>query len=91
MILHWELDMHSQNRYSMKAFINALWITRYERWVIKAIIGSDNGLSPVRRQAIIWSNAGLLLIGLMRSTFIEIWIQIHFLWKKIDLEMSSVV
>ena len=27
------------------------------------IIGSDNGLSPDRRQAIIWTNAGLLLIG----------------------------
>ena len=28
-----------------------------------AIIGSDNGLSPGRRQAIIWTNAGILLIG----------------------------
>ena len=27
-----------------------------------AIIGSDNGLSPGRRQAIIWPNAGILLI-----------------------------
>ena len=27
------------------------------------IIGSDNGLSPGRRQAIIWANAGILLIG----------------------------
>ena len=27
------------------------------------IIGSDNGLSPDRRQAIIWTNAGILLIG----------------------------
>ena len=26
------------------------------------IIGSDNGLSPDRRQAIIWTNAGILLI-----------------------------
>ena len=28
-----------------------------------AIIGSDNGLSPGRRQAIIWTNAGILFIG----------------------------
>ena len=28
-----------------------------------SIIGSDNGLSPGRRQAIIWTNAGILLIG----------------------------
>ena len=27
------------------------------------IIGSDNGLSPGRRQAIIWTNDGILLIG----------------------------
>ena len=27
------------------------------------IIGSDNGLSPGRHQAIIWTNAGILLIG----------------------------
>ena len=27
------------------------------------IIGSDNGLSPGRRQAIIWASAGLLLIA----------------------------
>ena len=27
------------------------------------IIGSDNGLSPARRQAITWTNAGILLIG----------------------------
>ena len=27
------------------------------------IIGSDNGLSPERRQAIVWTNAGILLIG----------------------------
>ena len=27
-----------------------------------AIVGSDNGLSPGRRQAIIWTNNGILLI-----------------------------
>ena len=27
------------------------------------INGSDNGLSPGQREAIIWTNAGLLLIG----------------------------
>ena len=29
------------------------------------IIGSDNGLSPDRRQAIIWTNAGILLIRIV--------------------------
>ena len=33
------------------------------------IIGSDNGLSPGRRQAIIWSNAGILLIRALGINF----------------------
>ena len=37
-----------------------------------ATIGSDNGLSPGRRQAIIWTNAAILLIGTLRTNFIEI-------------------
>ena len=36
------------------------------------IIGSDNGLSPERRQAIIWTNAGILLIGPLGTNFSEI-------------------
>ena len=39
------------------------------------IIGSDNGLSPDRRQAIIWTNAGLLLIGPLGTNFSEILIE----------------
>ena len=40
------------------------------------IIGSDNGLSPGRRQAIIWTNAGILLIGPLGTNFPEILIEI---------------
>ena len=40
------------------------------------LIGSDNGLSPGRRQAIIWTNAGILLIGLLGTNFSEILIEI---------------
>ena len=54
------------------------------------IIGSDNGLSPGRRQAIIWTNAGILLIGPLGTNFNEIFIEIHtFSFKKIHLKMSS--
>ena len=54
------------------------------------IIGSDNGLSPDRRQAIIWTNAGILLIGCLETNFSEIWIKIHtYLFKKMHLKMSS--
>ena len=33
------------------------------------IIGSDNGLSPGRRQAITWTNVGILLIGPLGTNF----------------------
>ena len=53
-------------------------------------IGSDNGLSPGRRQAIIWTNAGILLIGPLGTNFSEIVIEIQtFSFKKIHLKMSS--
>ena len=39
-------------------------------------IGSDNGLSPGRRQAIIWSNDGILLIGPLGTNFSEILVEI---------------
>ena len=59
--------------------------------VIKlTIIGSDNGLSPVRRQAIIWTNAGILLIRPLGTNFSEILIEIHtFSFKKMHLKLSS--
>ena len=41
------------------------------------IIGSDNGLSPGRRQAIIWTNAGILLIGPIGTDFSEILTEIY--------------
>ena len=54
------------------------------------IIGSDNGLSPGRRQAITWTNVGILLIGPLGTNFSEILIEIHtFSFKKIHLKMSS--
>ena len=53
------------------------------------IIGSDNGLSPVRRQAIIWTNAGILLIGPLGTNFSEIVIGIQtFSFKKMRLKVS---
>ena len=60
-------------------------------WVSKlAIIGLDNGLSPGRRQAIIWTNAGILLIGPLGKNFSEILIEIHTLsFKEIHPKMSS--
>ena len=56
-----------------------------------SVTGSDNDLSPDRRQAIIWTNAEILLIGLSGTNvsdffFIEI---DTFSFKKMYLKMSS--
>ena len=54
------------------------------------IIGSDNGLSAGRRQAIIWTNAGILLIGPLGRNVSEILIAIYtFSLKKMHLKMSG--
>ena len=55
------------------------------------IIGSDNGLARTRCQAIIWSNAGILLIRTLGTNFIEILSKVNTFWfKEMHLEMSSV-
>ena len=54
------------------------------------IIGSDNGLMPGWRQAIIWTNAGIFLIGPLGTNFSEISIEINtFPFMKIYLNMLS--
>ena len=54
------------------------------------IIGSDNGLSSGRRQAMIWTNAGILLIEHLGTNFSQIIIKINtFSFKKMYLKMSS--
>ena len=53
-------------------------------------IGSDNGLSPERRQAIVRTNAGILLIGPLGINVSEILIEvIIFSFNKMHLKMSS--
>ena len=58
-----------------------------------AIIGSDNGLSPGWRQAIIWTNTGILLIWTLGPNFSEISREIHaFSFKKMHFcEMASIL
>ena len=54
------------------------------------IIGSDNGLSPGRRQAIIWANDGILLIRSLETNYSEILSKIHtFSFKKMLLKTLS--
>ena len=54
------------------------------------IIGSDNGLAPGRRQTIIGTNDGILLIEPLGTNFSEILIGIQtFSFKKMRLKVSS--
>ena len=54
------------------------------------ITGSDNGLSPGWRQAIIWTNAEILLIGSLGTNFSENLIEIlTFSFTKMQLKVSS--
>ena len=54
------------------------------------IIGSDDRLSPGRRQTIIWTNTGILLVGPLGTNFNEIAIGIQtFSVKKMHFKMSS--
>ena len=57
-----------------------------------SIIGSENGLSPGQRQAIIWTNAGILLIGPLGRKFNEILMEIQaFSFTKMRLIVSSAI
>ena len=54
------------------------------------IVGSDNGLSPGRRQVIIWTNSGILLTWALGTNFTEILIEMQiFSLKKMHWKMSS--
>ena len=92
---------HFQTFFSVKSFIFSFkfyWTLFLTHWgrathicVSKfSIIASDNGLSPGRRQAIIWNNAGISSIGLLGTNFSEILIGIQiFSFKKMYLKVSS--
>ena len=54
------------------------------------IIGSDNGSSPERRQVIIWTNDGILLIGPLGTNLSDLVTEIYiFQFQKMRSKMSS--
>ena len=84
------LTFKDQWSYDVDKNINSL--KRSDIYVNKlTIIVSDNGLVPGRCQAIIWTNAALLLIESSGTRFSETLIKIHaFSLKKMHFKMSSV-
>ena len=90
----WEWMLFLPTLYYGCNYLSILGLTHWGRvthiCVSKLIIVSDNGLSPGRRQAIIWTNAGIMLIGPLGTNFSEILIEIYtFSLKKMHLKMSS--
>ena len=62
-----------------ESYIYALWINSSppSAACMRQRIGSDKGLSPIRRQAIILTNAALLSIGQLGKNVSEILIKIQ--------------
>ena len=87
-IIIWQ---NSGNVWTRKRAILIHWGRVTHICVSKLIgISSDNGLSPGRRQAIIWTNAGLLSIGPLGTNVSEILIKIQsFSFTKMHLKTSS--
>ena len=58
--------------------------------ITKCVLTHKGRVTPGRRQAIIWTNAGILLIGTLGTNFSEILIEIGiFSFKKMGLNVSS--
>ena len=97
-LLHWYSGAPAMER-----FIECHWCIRERQglthwgrvtriWASQhTTIVSYNGLSPVRRQAIIWTNYGILLIRFLGTNFIEVLIEVHgFPFNDMHLKMSCV-
>ena len=84
--------MHLGAIFSTKIFIlvsivSSVHMTHWGRVMHMCII---NGLLPNWRRAIIWTNAGILLIGPLAINVSEILIEIHtFSFRKMDFKMLS--
>ena len=61
----------------MSQWVNSSSLSATYASVNSVNIGSDNGLLPIQCQAIIWTNAGILLIGHLGTNFSEISVEIH--------------
>ena len=62
-------------------------VVMFKNWIS---IGSDNGLSPIRRQSITLTNAAVLFVKPLETNFSEILIKIqHFSFTKMHLKISS--
>ena len=93
--LEWTFLFHRENSPVTQTTPEPSLLTHWGRVTHRCIsdltsIGSDNGFSPGRRQAIIRTNAGILLIRPLGTNFSEFLIEILiFSFKKMRLKESS--
>ena len=80
----WRIYSHNWGRCWLVVYSTSSHLTHRGRVThichsYQTIIGSDNGLWPVRHQAIIWTNARMLWIEHLGTNFSEISIEIYIL------------
>ena len=72
---------HNHVLYQVNYLIKG-WVMIYAS-INQAIIGSDNGISPVKYQAIVWTNADILSIVPLETNFSKILTKFeHCQWRK---------
>ena len=90
-IFRWIVYEHYQHEMKLKIYLLTHW-GRVTHICVSDLtsICSDNGLSPGRRQAIIRTNAGILLIRPLGTNFSEFSVEILiFSFKKMRLKVLS--
>ena len=88
---HFKVGRSAQKSYQITYQILTHWGRMTHIFISNlTIVGSDNGLVPTRYQAIIWTNAGILLIGPFGTNFSAILIEsLAFSFKKMLLKVLS--
>ena len=92
LLITWNINIFINQLDAIIGFIDLTHLPRVPHLCVSELThhGSGNGLSPARRQAIIWTNTDSLSIGPLWTNFSKIWIEIlKFLSMKMHLKMSS--
>ena len=84
------IEMMMNKHTAFKSHNNMVWFNPAmsgDAFMCYSIIGSDNGLSLVQCQAIIWTSVGILFIRYLWMYFSELWIKtLHFSYNKMNLK-----
>ena len=85
---HYQSRVNSPHKRPVTQYFSLMLRSAWQ--TVGQVVIVDNGLSPSRRQAIIWTNGWILLIRNIGINFSEILSEIYtFSFKKIHLKISS--